>query len=69
MQVIEQLREDSANRMIAALSRFEDEIEELKQAGVHVVFNLYSEAGVGYAEQVYEIFSRENQVVGPTRSS
>ncbi len=59
MQVIEQFREICNEKMIAALSRYDDEIEELKQAGVQVVFNLYTEAGVGYAEQVYQIFKGE----------
>jgi hypothetical protein len=63
MQVITQLRETRNKKMIAALSRYDDEIEELKQAGVQVVFNLYVEAGVGYAEQVYQIFNQQNQEI------
>jgi hypothetical protein len=43
--------------MIAAISRYDDEIEELKQAGVEVIFKLYSEAGAGYAEHVYQLFT------------
>jgi hypothetical protein len=48
--------------MIAALSRYEDEIEELKELGVQVVFNLYSEAGVGYAEHVYQMFNQKKKI-------
>jgi len=61
MQVITQFKEICKEKMIAALSRYDDDIEELKQAGVQVVFNLYEEAGVGYAEQVYQIFNQQNQ--------
>jgi predicted Kef-type K+ transport protein len=59
MEVIEQLERFNNKKMIAALSRYDDEIEELKAAGVHVVFNLYSEAGTGYAEHVYQIFEQQ----------
>ena len=37
---------------IAATARFPDEIAELQQAGVHSAFNIYAEAGVGFAEHV-----------------
>jgi Trk K+ transport system NAD-binding subunit len=39
---------------IAATAKFDDEVEELKEAGVHAVFNLYAEAGYGFAEHVCE---------------
>ena len=60
MEVIKQLKTISNQTIIAALSRYEDEMEELKQAGVQVVFNLYAEAGAGYAEHVFRIFDKEN---------
>ena len=56
MQVIKQLETRQRKIMIAALSRHDDEMEELKKAGVQVVFNLYAEAGAGYAEHIYQIF-------------
>ena len=34
---------------IVALAKFHDDIPELKAAGVHNVFNLYAEAGIGFA--------------------
>jgi len=61
MDVIEQLEAKNNKTMIAALSRYDDEMEELKQAGVQVVFNLYAEAGAGYAEHVFQIFDRSLQ--------
>jgi hypothetical protein len=54
MEVIHQIKDIAKDKTIAALSRFDDETEELKEAGVNVVFNLYSEAGVGFAEHVCE---------------
>jgi len=59
MQVTKQIRKRYKKVMIAGLSRYNDEIEELKQAGVQVVFNLYAEAGVGYAEQTFKIFNEK----------
>ena len=58
MEVIEQLETKGNKTMIAALSRYDDEMEELKQAGVQVVFNLYAEAGAGYAEHIFQIFNQ-----------
>jgi len=58
MEVIKQLKNKGNDTMIAALSRYDDEMEELKQAGVKVVFNLYVEAGTGYAEHIFQIFNQ-----------
>jgi predicted Kef-type K+ transport protein len=52
LEVIDQLNRFENKKAIAALSRYDDEIEELKEAGVDIVFNLYTEAGIGYAEHV-----------------
>jgi predicted Kef-type K+ transport protein len=37
---------------IAATALFDDEVEELREAGAHAVYNLYAEAGYGFAEHV-----------------
>jgi glutathione-regulated potassium-efflux system ancillary protein KefC len=37
---------------IAATARFPDEVERLQQAGATAVFNIYTEAGSGFAEHV-----------------
>ena len=39
---------------IAATAKFDDEVEELKNAGANTVFNLYAEAGYGFAKHVSE---------------
>ncbi|MCF6341344.1 MAG: cation:proton antiporter [Bacteroidales bacterium] len=65
MQVIEQLKEKCDEKMIAALCHYEDEIEELKAEGVQVVFNLYAEAGVGFAEQTFQIYKGRGREISP----
>ncbi|MCK5705377.1 MAG: hypothetical protein KAI29_29710, partial [Cyclobacteriaceae bacterium] len=69
MQVIKEIRKSYKKVMIAGLSRYNDEIEELKQAGVQCVFNLYAEAGVGYAEQTFQFFNEKHkQNINPDSS-
>ncbi len=46
------LKETGYTGKVAAVARYADEIEALKQAGVHAAFNLYAEAGAGFAEHV-----------------
>lgn len=58
MEVIEQLRKFTDKKTIVALSRYDDEIAELKAAGVEEVFNFYSEAGIGYAEHVLKFTNK-----------
>ncbi len=52
MAVIEQLRESRFKGKIAATAKFPDEIEQLNAAGVDTVFNMYTEAGAGFAVHV-----------------
>ena len=52
MTAVAQLTEMKFTGSIAATAKFDDEVEELKEAGVHAVFNLYAEAGYGFAEHV-----------------
>ncbi len=59
LQVIKQLGELKTDLMIAALSRYDDEMQELKKAGIQVVFNLYAEAGAGYAEHIARAMNME----------
>lgn len=52
MAVIEQLHESGFKGKIAATAKFPDEIEKLNAAGVDTVFNMYTEAGAGFAAHV-----------------
>ena len=42
--------------LLAAVARYDDQVEELEALGVSFVFNYYSEVGVGFADQVCEKF-------------
>jgi len=55
MNVIEQLKEIHCDIKVAAISRYDDEMEDLKREGVEVVFNLYEEAGTGFANDAHKI--------------
>ena len=52
LAVLEQLRVASFRGRVAATARFDDEIEPLERVGASVVFNVYAEAGPGFAAQV-----------------
>jgi len=57
LAVLNRLRETSFSGRIAAIARFPDEAEELKEAGAQTVFNVYTEAGAGFAAHVTNEFS------------
>jgi predicted Kef-type K+ transport protein len=48
----EQLRKYGYSGPIGAIAKYPDEVAKLKAAGVEMVFNLYAEAGAGFAEHV-----------------
>jgi len=48
--VTDQLRRAGFQGRIAAIARFEDDREALLAAGIHTVFNFFTEAGIGFAE-------------------
>ena len=49
---LDRIREPSYGGQIAAAARFPDEIEEIREAGASILFNLSAEAGSGFAKQV-----------------
>ena len=49
---IEQLKMTSFNGNIAAIARFEDERKQLEKMNVDAVYDIYSEAGYGFANHV-----------------
>lgn len=51
---IEQMKERGYNGQITASVRYEDQMPILKEAGIDAVYNLYEEAGVGFADHVCE---------------
>ena len=52
MNALNELRQRQFSGKIAATAMFDDEVEELKQAGAHAAYNIYAEAGFGYAEHI-----------------
>jgi glutathione-regulated potassium-efflux system ancillary protein KefC len=52
LDALEQLREVSFSGRIAATARFPEEEKLLRQSGATGVFNIYTEAGTGFAEHV-----------------
>lgn len=54
LAVAQLIREFGFQVSLASIAKFDDHVEELKAAGVEEVFNLYAEAGAGFAERVLE---------------
>lgn len=54
LAIIDRLSEVSFSGRIAATARFPDEVEALMKAGATTVFNIYTEAGAGFAAHVTE---------------
>ncbi len=52
MYAVEMLRESEYTGKVAAIARFADEVDALQNAGVHIAFNMYAEAGAGFASHV-----------------
>ena len=52
LDALAELREISFNGRIAATARFPDEEQQLRQSGATAVFNIYTEAGAGFAVHV-----------------
>ncbi len=48
----EQIRRQDAHVHVASIARYDEEIEELQALGVRTPCNLYSEAGLGFAESI-----------------
>ena len=53
LDALEQLRRISFSGKIAAIARFLDEEPLLRNSGATAVFNIYTEAGAGFAEHVH----------------
>jgi predicted Kef-type K+ transport protein len=64
MNAIEELAQRQFEGRIAAMAMFDDEVEELKQAGAHAAYNIYAEAGFGFAEHICQTLENECQMEG-----
>lgn len=52
MYAVQQIKQGDFDGFIGALAKFADQGRMLKAAGVHAVFNMYAEAGSGFAASV-----------------
>jgi len=52
MTALNELTQRQFKGKIAATAMFDDEVQELKQAGAHAAYNIYAEAGFGFAEHI-----------------
>ena len=46
--------------VISAVATFDDQVDELKNLGVQAAYNIYNEAGLGFAEHVLSYLKEEN---------
>jgi glutathione-regulated potassium-efflux system ancillary protein KefC len=59
------LRRHAYAGVVAAIAKFDDEVKQLRAVGADIAFNLYSEAGVGLADHVWNALShRHANLVG-----
>ena len=58
--ITNQLRKSGYNGQIAAIARYQDEREELLAAGINNVFNFYTEAGTGFAEESLQLIGHSS---------
>ena len=54
LTVLERLHEAEFTGNVAATARYPDELDLFRNAGATTVFNLYTEAGMGFAAHVRE---------------
>ncbi|OOE55692.1 cation:proton antiporter family protein [Salinivibrio kushneri] len=54
---LEQIRQTGFNGKVAAIAKYQDELDQLKALGVDEAFNIYQEAGSGFARHVRDRFS------------
>ncbi|MBF0197653.1 MAG: NAD-binding protein, partial [Planctomycetes bacterium] len=52
--VAKTIREMGISAHLASIATYDDQVDSLQKAGIDRVYNFYSEAGVGFAEHVWE---------------
>ena len=55
----EALKRHEYEGVVAATGKFDDEVKELRALGLDTAFNLYSEAGAGFANHVTRVFAQQ----------
>ncbi len=65
-QITKQIQLSNFNGKIAAIARYEDQRKPLHNAGVDKIFNFYTEAGVGFAEESMALIDEDRAAVNET---
>lgn len=60
----ESLKSCEFHGVVAATGKFDDEVRELRELGLDTAFNLYAEAGNGFAGHVYDVFNQQRPDLG-----
>ena len=55
----EALKRHEFEGVVAGTGKFDDEVKELRELGLDTAFNLYSEAGSGFADHVVQVFNQQ----------
>lgn len=62
----EALQRHDFEGVVAATGKFDDEVKELRGLGLDTAFNLYSEAGTGFANHVTNVFTQQRPDLAST---
>ncbi|MFT4900885.1 MAG: glutathione-regulated potassium-efflux system ancillary protein KefC [Lentimonas sp.] len=55
----ETLKRHEFDGVVVGTGKFDDEVKELRDLGLDTAFNLYAEAGAGFATHVHQVFSQQ----------
>lgn len=59
LHAAETLRRMDYQGVVVANAKFDDEVRELRERGIDTAFNLYTEAGTGFAHHVSNVFNQQ----------
>ena len=62
LNTAKQMLDKGYTGILAATAHFDDQVEELREAGVHASFNFYNEAGLGFAEHAWMALEEKETV-------
>jgi len=65
MYALEQIKRSGFDGFIAALAKYPDDAEALRNGGAHCVFNMYAEAGTGFAANVDQLIESSMSDISP----
>ncbi len=69
LYALEQIRTAGFSGYVAALARYPDEVPALREAGAHFAFDVYGEAGEGFAAEIAARFGTDQEAPKPASSA